>query len=464
MRLLFSLLFIVLFSEAFAEPYIIDFGERKIFWYGQDDFYVEKVIVTQDEKDCVGFVKRKKEEVGAYFSHSISDELMLLFGRSFPKNVNARPVTVRINRFAAYEAEALVYFDLNFDVITVTDSAFVIEFSSGFSEQSDKNEMIINSDNIYTKNKELNNGVYSTCILNAFEKSFKEYYERIQNKTLLKTIISNEKEYQLSHYNNLNTRKNIKGLYKTYNDFINNCPDTVYSFIVDKNYEFDFIKAGRIFYSGKKPEYKPWGFSDGKNFYINTNNKHNFFMQLEFDEEDSKFYTHVINLEKKFDALGFIVGQYFGLAGALVYDLMGDIAGERASSNEKTKLKLDKYSGKLLPYDFNENLFDKSVLILAHSDYSSYHALTLKLPDGKSVFIPKNHYYVWTSLPQKNDVKIQTYYQDSLAFDFEVNLHPMELQVYSLEKDMDYKMNAKKYSGSKISSFQKNSINLKQVR
>lgn len=421
----FCFFFLTLFfSEAFAEPYIINLNDKKITWLGETDFYVEKVLVTQDEKDCIGFVQEAINHTkAAYFNHTISEELLLLFGRTFVKKENSRAITVRVNSFFVNELNNMSSFELNFDIITFQDSLCIIEFSSGIIERM----------------QGLGDKKILSNILSAFEKSFNEYNNRRQNNKLILSSIPKDFAYtdslfSVSFTNTFNKRQAQKGIYKTYNDFRNNTTDTAYAFnIVEKDYS-SAGKAAKMKFTANEPYYEPWGFTDGTNHYINVNSQDRFYIPLQQYYNSNEFFTYYI-MPKDYSG-GVIIGATIG--GAIIGAIGGLIyaAIVSAQPGNEVELVLDLSTGKLKSDEFEEKSLLQNSIVFCHSKNSnSANGIILQYDNNKSVTIPSNSYYILKKIPTRETFKVEVLSGDGENTYAGIDLNNMEKKIYLIDQN-----------------------------
>ncbi len=391
---------------------------------GETNFYIEKVIVTQDEKDCIGFVQEAVNHTkAAYFKHNISEELILFFGKTFIKKENSSSVTLRINNFFIYELNGMSSFELNFDILTFQDSICSIEFSSGTIERRQG----IGEKKIFSN------------ILNAFEKSFNEYNNRKQNNTLIVSRIQKDSAqtnslFSTSFTNTFSKRLSKKGIYTSFNDFRNNTTDTSYSFkIVEKDYS-SAGRAAKMKFITNEPSYDPWGFTDGTSHYINVNSQDRYYIPLQQYNNSNEFFTYYI-IPKDYSG-GYIIGAtaggaIIGAIGSLIYTAIVS-----AQPDKELELTLDLSTGKLKSEEFDEKSLLQNSIIFCHSKNSnSTNGVKLQFDNKKSITIPANSYYILKKTPTREPYKIEISSADGENTNVEIDINKMEKQVYLIDQN-----------------------------
>lgn len=423
MRFLCSILVLLFFSEVYSEPYLIDISDKKITWNREADFYVEKILVVQEEKDCIGYVQEAVNHIkAAYFNHSISEELMLLFEKSFPKKENSHATIIRVNTFFIYELNGISSFELNFDIITLQDSVCIIEFSSGIIESRHG----------------LGNKKIIPNILTAFEKSFNEYEDSKQNQTLILTTIPKEFAYtdslfSISFAKTFGKNKVQKGIYRSYNDFRNSRTDTSYSFnIVEHDYS-TAGKAAKMKFIGNEPYYEPWGFTDGVNHYININSHDRFYIPLQQYYNSEEFFTYYI-IPKDYSGAGIIGaaagGAILGAVGGLLY-----VAIVSAQPDKEIEMTLDLSTGKLKSDGLDEkNLLKNSVIFCHAKNSDATSGIEVKWDSKHSVNIPPDSYFILKKTPTRNKLIVEFLSEGDENAYSEIDLNKMEKQVYLITK------------------------------
>lgn len=233
------------------------------------NFYVADVVDALTDKHCIGFVQKKGLEntkIPAMLGESIESEFRALLTKSFPKDGNKIPLTIRINKILIYE---LVYsggYKYAFSEINIT---FLHRQEDYFIELFDIGASVNKSNDI--KGVGDVTEYHPDNILRVLEFCFRQFKDAA-NKTKLSSTKISLSELTNNPLNKQNypihaATEYPKGIYHNFADFRNNLPDPSYPFKV--KYKRKKREAKIIWADGSTASNGIWGFSDGKTIYIN---------------------------------------------------------------------------------------------------------------------------------------------------------------------------------------------------
>lgn len=220
------------------------------------------------------------------------------------------------------------------------------------------------------------------------------------------------------------------GIYKSYNDFKTNNLDTKISFKEIERDNLLSIKSTRLKFTETEPEYLPWGYTDGNDYYIRLNTKENFYLQLQEGIEENYFYTRYFAPVENYGSGAMVAGILGGLAGVLVYSAA--VSTER----DEMILTIDQYTGKLVKGGVNEKNLLKTWLIFCHSDYSkAKNGLTFSYENNKNVLLPKGSFFICRLSPQRGITTIDISTEEGILASYKFNSSDLKEKIYLIKLD-----------------------------
>lgn len=266
-------------------------------------YYVDEVVVLQNEKHILGFVS--EGHVPFQFQTDIETELNTFFKKQFPNGTDKKPISVRLNRLsvAVYENQMRVGLSLSF-----------------FERNNNKYILLYNAAHVQTSNismlEKLPNKVALVITL-GFQKCVLELHERHQKETLFKREIE-ERELGRIKIDTINfpiigNQIQKPGVYYNYNDFLENHIDTTAKFRMFQLMPSDTLVKKAKFQNRKRKDI--WALWDGEHYYINIKNNYH---RVKYNHQ--KNFFEVCFRTKDFNNVGsdVITVFYFGLVGLAI--------------------------------------------------------------------------------------------------------------------------------------------------
>ena len=240
-------------------------------------FYLSEVTNATGTSFKVGSVQKSVvyNKISAFLSEDIAIEVSSFLHNNMDDKVDGKELIVRVNQidiseyYNGYTETAKVEVDLSF--IYKENDKYVNKFSS-HSVQS------LTAVAGVTKHQ-------PELIGEAMAECFDLFYEadcenRLLNDTIPEFELTQKPTYDLLEMNTLNAiDRSKKGLYKSFQQFKDNTPDTSRQFIIDQNIKLNTessmkVKNAKIFDATTNKEIdKIWGFSDGRISYYRLGNK-----------------------------------------------------------------------------------------------------------------------------------------------------------------------------------------------
>jgi hypothetical protein len=375
-------------SVVFADDYLISLKDLRVT-SSIKGYYVDKVINTTGENSCIGSVQtgafNKLEP--AFMVPSIQVEVENCLKNSFPKSESLKPLILRINHLNIYEitgsARETSCVDLSVSFITMDDTGYIEQFVAG---------------DAYVRSGLDVTGFHAENIVASFGNCFDDFFRKTQNGHPAFRRISGEELNQnpLDHpeqFAIFRQRQIPRGLFKTFYSFRDCRPDTTTPFTVKYHVprkDTTRVRAS-LELSGKQPEKKYYGFSDGKDIFIWAGSGF----------ARAKREDHAIRLRVDKDDIsssGMYMGAMFGLLGGLI-DALATQATSAANSPGNSLV--DFVNGHLLPADKPGYLKPQSTTILFLSKTSASDTWLAVMHETDTVCTLQPGQYLSLTLPAR---------------------------------------------------------------
>jgi hypothetical protein len=296
-------------------------------------FYLKKVINATGNNTFIGFISRSVNGKGitTYFEKDISDEVFDFLRRNLEESKENTPLIIRIDELKISE---IYPGGSEFAMIKIAITFFFIE-NGNYVKKFSANITNINK-RLFSLSKH-----QPEFIAQAIAQCFSDFYNRATEGKLENIVYSEEELYHDPHQNTkvineyFGLNRTQKGLYETFYDFRYATPDTTVDFIIEyKKFPGNdinpTIKYTKIYTKdSKKAINKVWGFCDGKNNYLNIENR---YYPLHKDNNSYFLYAKVSD---NVNAYNFGAG----IGGSLNY-LGYTIHSTSIGSNSKLRLNL----------------------------------------------------------------------------------------------------------------------------
>jgi hypothetical protein len=409
-------------AKASVEQVILDLS-KKVIENDSINFFIEDVIVAQDNKNCIGFVEKGIENtrVAAYFETDIRSEIKQLFDNSFPKEVSKRPLILRINNFmiyeASYEALYLSSADLNLSFIEKKDSTYLEKYRGVLSYKNARTD---------------NTALHKKNIIAAFETCLNNFKRREKAGSLLNNRIHPD---SLNYFTSTIKETKVfqekttqKGIYWCFSDFCDQTPDTISKFTVEYLKNTDNLKQANLFLKNRKQKKEIWGFCDGKDFFVKTLNT---FTQIKIGDNEFQTYLKMSTLGSPGVAFSYAM---FGLVG-------GAIAASIAEENSglhAAKIRLT--NGTLALKENNYQPHTNTNYVFYYSKYSKKDVpVQLYVNDNLVATIHKNSYYTLKIPASKKKVDVKLKYENGINTieNLDLNILSREIFLFKIKKNGD---------------------------
>lgn len=275
------------------------------------NFRVAEVFDGREETYSIGFVQRGggNSKAIARLQGGVEKEFSNLFSNSFPANKDAKPISIRVNQLEIYE------------FTTANREVAGIEFNLSFLEKQTSGGYIelYNAGQFFEKagldvTKKHNNN-----IAEATENACKIFVERCGKGNFwnrpFDLKITPDSLFQL--YPVLQATQPKAGIYKSFEDFRDNSPNTDHPFElteVPTKTKRNWIGTAKWVENQQRIEYeKYWGLSDGQDVYIKSGD---IFIKLERKNRQFSLTSKTFNDNGNGGAV--VGAMYGGLIGALI--------------------------------------------------------------------------------------------------------------------------------------------------
>jgi hypothetical protein len=363
-------------------------------------YYVDSVIDARNQGGCVGFTLKGMDyrQTAAYFEQPFDETLHDLFLKSLPENENKVPLILRINKFllSQYLISEMYYsiMEINITFIVKKDGKYYELYqgmasseTSGFNGAGPAFAIIAG-----TLSK-----CYNDFLLSAGNNPVSPH--EIQANQLSENPIYTQK-YRIE-----NVGVPARGIYHTFSDFINYEIDTTMYIKVEyfpeteKVSEFaNIVLAGDNTWVGNI-----WGFSDGKNNYINNSGHY-----YPIYRKDSSFRFKVFREGTRMGNLSpYIAGAILGgIVGALTGFAVIPMAPDPVK-DAIVECQIELNSGLIIPVNFVEYKKMNSRMILYMSKYQKEENEMEIYVDGEFICeLKRNAYHLLIIPPDRQKVEL----------------------------------------------------------
>ena len=401
---LFCLLFLpsVLLAQ---EPFFFTLTENTIdeFIHG---YNIEKIIDARKNRANIGYIYRlnSKIKAPALFKNFIDIELGALMRINSHRAAGRKSMYIRINKLFIYEEEWHNYCSAFVDLTFIEKRGDeLIELFTASSSQSSKKSLLMHETN-HIKN--ISEAV--TSCINAFN-------DRSKRQLLVEKSTNLENLLKRDSFKFPNFSKIKKGIYKTYYDLKYDTPDTLNSkdIIYLPSDSKNKLEANILsdFSFTKKEEPRPWGFSDGINFYIKA--YENAYYPLENVNDTLIFYAPNITGNGNGQTYFFIYGA--GLIGAIAGVLITIAVNETNKTQPIAKAAwIDPESGLFRPYFSNTENKRNAMLYLVNYEYPRQYPLRFFIDDEEICTLPNGAMTAKSNL--KSDTKVCVQLENNKRF------------------------------------------------
>lgn len=357
------------------------------------DYYVEEVIDVRDVDNYIGFVRKglgDRKVPAMLGERSAEEELKALFARSFPAGNEKTPLIVRVNKFLVYEvvyaAKAYAFAEVNLSFLTRTGDVYLELYETG---------------TMITKPGLEVTGSHEKNIIQALDHCFKQFRAYATAGAMqAMTVPANELRVNpigKRHYPIETATEYPKGVYHTLADFRNNTPDASVEFTINykKQKKEETLEAVLDFKDPKVNVDEIWGFSDGKQIFINAQGS---FHVLQ--KEEDNFVVQAPSLSKGVGSA--VVGGILG--GAIGGLLMS--AFDHSSGKEMT-YKIDYTTGAVTPLkEPGYKRIEASSAIYFTSFAKDGSELTVFVNGEEKCTLNPGQYYMVRTKPARTSVEI----------------------------------------------------------
>lgn len=365
------------------------------------EFYVENVIVAQNEQKVLGFSFTGGGKQELSFVNSITSQMKWTLGQCFPESENKKPMTVVINKIKTLCDEKHCQTQLSLTFVTKENEILYTRLITGNVERTKvKNRFP------YPVNVGIN-------ILNTFESCFKDFQQYYEKGNLTKDIISKEDLSVPLSPDSLysiifNRSGEKKGVIYSHTDFIN--------FQVDDSHEFTI--AEKAIYADKSEPFKVqfekrfkdehWGVYDGQHYYKHIKNNH--YEKLTRDTINGLTIEldHILkvnNSSASGDGLVMMGGMVGGFIGAFVVSMIVENQQPEYQINieEDETFRIDPFTGSIT------RKLENAFISIYHLEGDGNHPIFIYVDDKKIGEVTKGNFLQ----VKLNDTRVQTIYLES---------------------------------------------------
>jgi hypothetical protein len=293
------------------------------------DFYIENIYDGRQVKENIGTVYELfNDKVPANFEKPFTDELRSLFAVLYPKKDNIKPISVRINELYITETSA----NLETKRKELASATVVLDI---IEKGADGKEYILGT--YFSTREDTRSDVtklHPALITAAIKNTFENYKN---SKQVYQTPIPFDQDEPIN-IKNINIKE---GVYLNYKDVFNQHALSLEYYSITK-YKEGFCLTNKV--TGRV-ETAFYGFSDGKNFYINLFQFSTVRYYLKTEIMGDRYFIDEV-YESNLDFGGYYVtygGMIGGLGGALAMTLIS--SGNNTSELKKIPLVLDRVNG-----------------------------------------------------------------------------------------------------------------------
>ncbi len=379
-KILLFVYFSILSTKLWAVHYEYITFDKEILRIKNANFYVEQVIDVRESQMYIGCAPRNgRAEVVRTLPKPLATDLQRLWNQSCPAAEGVTPITIKINHLFVYEK-------------LTNGRVGSVELNRSFITHNDQHqytELLNAATNHLSKGHDASRDQRN--ILNAVEQCVEQYQRRTNinqlNNTPLTTEQLNSNSVLLTKYKCLSDTDFAAGLYPNFIDFRDNLPISNPNYTID--YRTDFKDNSTFAYLMQKNSNKKiedvWGFSDGKNVFINLGNRY-----VPMKKENNNFvFFNKVYLPNNDDIM--VAGILFGLVGTLVATAVD------ANNTSTVKFQLDLVSGTPLNISDNKPKQIQSSFLLYCSKYSNTdEPFDVYLDDVKLCALQSGNYFVST--------------------------------------------------------------------
>ena len=394
MKFFFAFALILVHFQLFSQKHIINLSDQKLT--SKLAISIDSVVDAREETDCIGVVYKKlnNNTTLAYLDKPASESFKGLLKGSLNESANADKLTLRINKLLIYEniydLKEVAIAELNISFLVKRNDTYFEKFRAGILTRLESADVT----NLHGRN-----------IVNALENCVKQYQSRsnfFRDQEFIKTGLT---ENPVGKFTDkvFSVNKFPKGIYRTFADFRNNTPDNSTEFKIDYNRGAKSIESATAVWSRNDLSFQSiWGFSDGKQVFINGLNK--FYPLI---KEGDNF---TVSLAKPNQVP--IVSAYHtnGLTGGLLFNALQynrtDFAYAKSDSGYKPNFKVDLSTGQLVPLNIEEIKPAGKVIIYLSKFGKTNENCELFLNDKLVCTLKKGTYYEFKSNPGDKEVKV----------------------------------------------------------
>jgi hypothetical protein len=394
MKLFFAFTLILAHFQVFSQKHIVNLSDQKLT--SKADIRIDNVVDAREDQDCIGVVYKKlnNKNTLAYLDRPASESFQQLLKLPTTESENAEKLTLRINKLLIYEniydSKEVAIAELNVSFLIKRDDTYYEKFRAGILTKLESADVT----NLHGRN-----------IINALENCIKQYQARsnfFRDQELSKTEL-NENPLGKVTDKIFSVNKFSKGIYKTFADFRDNTPDNNTEFSIDYDKGATSIEsATAVWLRNDLPFQGIWGFSDGKQVFINGLNK---FYPLVKERDD---FTVMLTKPNQVP----VVSTYHttGLTGGLLFNAMQynrtELVYAKSDSGYKPNFKLDFSTGQLVPLNIEEIKPSGKVIIYLSKFSKAAEICDLFLNDKLVCTLKKGTYYEFKSNPGDKEVKV----------------------------------------------------------
>jgi len=286
--------------------------------------YVSDVKVTKPEKTYIGFLKSATTKC-IVMRPSIQTEISSFLQRSFPKKVDLQPLIIKINDFEIQHEK----------MAGISDEVATIKLSLVFLYPTEKpNEYV--KKYVYGTSHSLNTYSYVEGVYDAFKEAIKSFLLAKQRNELTEIPYSEadmaaQDDFLPEKFEMSKTKTIKKGIYRSFEQFRNNKPDTTAEVTIKeikpKYFQTDTAYFAKVSFSPGANVEDIWGVATEKGVFIKIKNK---YLLVRQSNQDFFIYAKEpisYELRQKYDQVSFwgTMGGFFG--GGLGAGIAAGIAG-----------------------------------------------------------------------------------------------------------------------------------------
>ncbi len=413
--LILSLLFL-LTNISFAQKIIKLEGE--ISGLQDFDYYIEDVIVGQNEKDCIGFAQTGmwNTKIASFFDENIKIKILEFLSANFPKAPGKKPLIIKLNKIYISELTLAMaeyaFANLNINFIEAQDSIYIKRFQAVASTKRSGVDVTALHDN---------------NIVNVFSQCFKEFEIR-DNLNLLSHDTLNifelhSQDCNKADYPILDKSQLRKGVFLTFNDFRDNIICKDFPFDIKYRTKEDTTFSAKIKFKNDHPD-EYWGFCDGKNL----------FMQI----EDKSYPLSLVNGRFVLYPKSYDISNQNGIAFAgMMFGVFGAAIATMSQPSSVERFYLDLCTGNIFPDDRQSPFDIIGSKVFYYSDYSKLDTgVCISYNDQKMLCLREGQYAIIDFQPTRSEfeIKITTSDKDILVEDFDPNYLDTQLFLIKVKK------------------------------